>query len=190
MLFRSYEIAIGADCGEDLWTRLMVCGEPFGITPYGTEAMAVLRIEKGHVAGGELDGRVTAADLGLGKLARKAGGFVGAALAQRSALVEPHRPALVGLVPVDTRQPIRAGSQLIEVHETAHPGAVVAKQGFVSSATPSAFLGHSIALAFLENGSARHGLELIAASPLSGESTRVRVVSPVFVDAENTRLKG
>jgi len=187
---RAYEIAIGADCGEDLWTRLMVCGEPFGITPYGTEAMAVLRIEKGHVAGGELDGRVTAADLGLGKLARKAGGFVGAALAQRSALVEPHRPALVGLVPVDTRQPIRAGSQLIEVHETAHPGAVVAKQGFVSSATPSAFLGHSIALAFLENGSARHGLELIAASPLSGESTRVRVVSPVFVDAENTRLKG
>ncbi|MCY7307730.1 MAG: sarcosine oxidase subunit alpha family protein [Rhodoferax sp.] len=187
---RAYEIAIGADCGEDLWTRLMACGEPFGITSYGTEAMGVLRIEKGHVAGGELDGRVTAADLGLGKLVRKAGGFVGAALAQRSALVESHRPSLVGLVPVDNKQPIRSGSQLIGVHETARPGAVVPKQGFVSSATPSALLGHSIALAFLENGGARLGQELIAASPLSGESTRVRVVSPVFVDAEHTRLKG
>ena len=187
---RAYEIAIGADCGESLWKRLLNCGEPFGITPYGTEAMGVLRIEKGHVAGSELDGRVTAADLGLGKLPRKAGGFVGAALAQRSSLVEPHRPTLVGLVPVDNKQQIRSGSQLIDLHETVRPGAVVAKQGFVSSATPSALLGHCIALAFLENGGARHGQELIAASPLSGESTRVRVVSPVFVDADHTRLKG
>ena len=168
----------------------MADGAAYGITPYGTEAMGVLRIEKGHVAGGELDGRVTAADLGLGKLPRKAGGFVGAALAQRSFLVEPHRATLVGLVPVDSKQQIRAGSQLIDVHETARPGAVIAKQGFVSSATPSALLGHCIALAFLENGAARHGQELIAASPLSGESTRVRVVSPVFVDAHHTRLKG
>ena len=187
---RAYEIAIGADCGESLWTRLLACGEPLGITPYGTEAMGVLRIEKGHVAGGELDGRVTAADLGLGKLVRKTGGFVGAALAQRSSLLDPHRPVLVGLVPLDAKDVIRTGSQLIGAHATARPGEVVPKQGFVSSATPSALLGHAIALAFLEDGAARHGQELVAASPLSGESTRVRVVSPVFVDADNTRLKG
>lgn len=187
---RAYEIAIGSDCGESLWTRLLELGKPFGIAPYGTEAMGVLRIEKGHVAGSELDGRVTAADLGLGKLLRKAGGFIGAVLAQRSALVDLHRLALVGLVPVDTLQSIRTGSQLIGLNVEAIPGEVVAKQGFVSSATPSAFIGHSIALAFLENGVTLYGQELIAVSPLSGESTRVRVVSPIFVDAENIRLKG
>ena len=186
---RAYELAIGADCGESLWMCLLECGDPFGITPYGTEAMGVLRIEKGHVAGGELDGRVTATDLGLGKLVRKSGGFVGAVLAQRSSLVEPHRPVLVGLVPIDTRQAIRAGSQLVGAQEAMRPGTVIPKQGFVSSVTPSAFLGHCIALAFLENGAARHGQDLIAASPLSGESTPVRVVSPVFVDTDNTRLK-
>jgi sarcosine oxidase subunit alpha len=187
---RAYEIAIGAGFGESLWMRLLDCGEPFGITPYGTEAMGVLRIEKGHVAGGELDGRTTAADLGLGKLVRKSGGFVGAALGQRSFLLDAQRPALVGLVPVNPKDVIRGGSQLIGLDATAQPGAVVPKQGFVSSATPSAFLGHAIALAFLENGALRHGQELIAASPLSSESTRVRVVSSVFVDPDNTRLKG
>ena len=187
---RAYEIAIGADCGESLWTHLLECGEASGITPYGTEAMGVLRIEKGHVAGGELDGRVTAADLGLGKLVRKSGGFVGAALAQRSALVDPNRPVLVGVVPVDPQALIRAGSQLIGTDVTVRAGEAVPKQGFVSSATPSALLGHSIGLAFLDNGAARHGEELVAASPLSGESTRVRVVPPVFVDPESARLKG
>lgn len=187
---RAYEIAVGADCGEALWTRILECGAPFGITPYGTEAMGVLRIEKGHVAGNELDGRMTAADLGLGKLVRKGGGFVGAALAQRSGLVEPQRPALVGLAPVDGKTPIRAGSQLVASEQEARAGGVVAKQGFVSSATPSEFLGHPIALGFLENGAARHGEELVAASPISGDFVRVRVVPPVFVDPDHARLKG
>jgi sarcosine oxidase subunit alpha len=187
---RAYEIAVGADCGEALWTRILECGVPFGITPYGTEAMGVLRIEKGHVAGNELDGRMTAADLGLGRLVRKGGGFVGAALAQRSGLVEPQRPALVGLVPVDGKTPIRAGSQLVASEREARAGGVVVKQGFVSSATPSEFLGHPIALGFLENGAARQGEELVAASPISGDFVRVRVVPPVFVDPDHARLKG
>jgi sarcosine oxidase subunit alpha len=187
---RAYEIAIGAGFGESLWMRLLECGEPLGITPYGIEAMGVLRIEKGHVAGGELDGRTTAADLGLGKLVRKSGGFVGAALGQRSFLLDAQRPTLVGLVPINPNEAIRCGSQLIGSDVTVPAGAVVPKQGFVSSATPSAFLGHAIALAFLENGALRHGQELIAASPISNESTRVRVVSPVFLDPDNSRLKG
>ena len=186
---RAYEIAIGADCGEALWTRILESGAPFNITPYGTEAMGVLRIEKGHVAGGELDGRMTAADLGLGKLVRKGGGFVGAALAQRSGLRDPQRPVLVGLVPVDRRTPIRAGSQLVASEPEARAGGVVRKQGFVSSATPSVFLGHPVALAFLQNGANRQGEELVAASPISGEFVRVCVVPPLFVDPDNTRLK-
>ena len=186
----AYELAIGADYGEDLWIRILECGQPFGITVYGTEAMGVLRIEKGHVAGNELDGRTTPADLGLGKLVRKNGGFVGAALAKRTGLTDTQRASLVGLIPVDGVSKIRAGSQIVATEIEARASGVVAKQGFVSSSTPSEFLGHPIALAFLDNGAKRIGQEVIAASPLSNEFVRVRVVSPVFVDPENQRLKG
>ena len=186
----AYELAIGADYGEDLWVRILDCGRTFGITVYGTEAMGVLRIEKGHVAGNELDGRTTPADLGLGKLVRKNGGFVGAALAKRSGLTDTRRASLVGLIPVDGVATIRAGSQLVATELEARAPGVVAKQGFVSSSTPSEFLGHSIALAFLDNGANRLGQEMIAASPLSNEFVRVRVVSPVFVDPDHQRLKG
>jgi sarcosine oxidase subunit alpha len=186
----AYELAIGADYGEDLWARIFDCGQTFGITVYGTEAMGVLRIEKGHVAGNELDGRTTPADLGLGKLVRKNGGFIGAALAKRSGLTDTRRASLVGLIPVDGVSKIRAGSQLVATEIEARAPGVVAKQGFVSSSTPSEFLGHSIALAFLDSGASRLGQEVIAASPLSNEYVRVRVVSPVFVDPDNQRLKG
>lgn len=187
---RAYEISVGADFGLALWERILACGKAFDLTTYGTEAMGVLRIEKGHVAGGELDGRTTAADLGLGRLVRKGGGFVGAVLAQREALVDPLRPALVGLEPVDGKSTIRAGSQLVATEVEARSGGVVAKQGFVSASTPSPLLGHPIALAFLENGPARHGQEVIAASPVSNEYVRVRVVPPVFVDPDNSKMKG
>ena len=187
---RAYEISVGADCGPALWERILSCGKAFDLTPYGTEAMGVLRIEKGHVAGGELDGRTTAADLGLGRLVRKGGGFVGAVLSQREALLNPLRPVLVGLEPVDGKSPIRAGSQLVATELEARAGGVVAKQGFVSSATPSPLLGHPIALAFLENGTVRHGQEVVAASPISNEYVRVRVVSPVFHDPDNSKMKG
>ena len=186
----AYELAIGADYGEDLWARILELGQTFGITVYGTEAMGVLRTEKGHVAGNELDGRTTPADLGLGKLVRKNGGFIGAALAKRSGLLDTRRASLVGLIPVDGTSNIRAGSQLVATEIEARAAGVVAKQGFVSSSTPSEFLGHPIALAFLDNGASRIGQEVIAASPLSNEFVRVRVVSPVFVDPDNQRLKG
>lgn len=186
----AYEIAIGADCGPDLWERILSCGEPMGITPYGTEAMGVLRIEKGHVAGNELDGRTTPEDLGLGKLARKGGGYIGAVLLQRPALIDPYRPGLVGFVPVDGVSIIRAGSHLVSTEAEARATGVISKQGFISSSTPSEFLGHPIALGFVNGGPARIGQEIIAASPLSKEFVRVRIVSPVFVDPEHLRMKG
>jgi heterotetrameric sarcosine oxidase alpha subunit len=184
---RAYEIAIGADCGEALWTRLLECGERFGITPYGTEAMAVLRIEKGHLAAGELDGRMTAADLGLARLMRKDGRYLGAALAGRTALTDPAREVLVGLVPVDRSAVIRTGSILLARDAMSRSGMPCDKQGFVSSATYSPLLGHAIALGFLRGGAARHGEELVVASPISGNRVPVRVMPPVFVDPDNSR---
>jgi sarcosine oxidase subunit alpha len=183
-----YELSVDADCGVDLWTRLLACGQLYGIAPYGTETMGVLRVEKGHVAGNEIDGRVTAQDLGLGRLLRKNGGYIGAALAARPALRDSGRPVLVGLLSVDGKTPIRVGSQLLAGKQEARVDAPAAKQGFVSSSALSEFLGHPIALGFLQDGAARLGQELIAASPLLRETVRVRVVPSVFVDPENTRL--
>ena len=41
-----------------MWEKMMEIGKEFGIQPYGTEALSTLRIEMGHVAGPELDGRI------------------------------------------------------------------------------------------------------------------------------------
>ena len=79
----------------------MAGGRGYGITPYGIEALGVMRIEKGHPAGGELNGQTTARDLGLGAhdVAKK--DFIGRVMAARPALIEPDRPRLVGLRPVN-----------------------------------------------------------------------------------------
>ena len=75
----------------------MAAGAAFDIVPYGMEALGVLRIEKGHVAGPELDGRTTARDLGLGRMLSTRKAFIGQTLMARPGLADPQRPALVGL---------------------------------------------------------------------------------------------
>ena len=70
----------------------MAAGSNLGVIPYGLEAMSVMRIEKGHVAGGELNGQTTAADLGLGKMVSTKKDFVGRTMAQRPALTDPLEP--------------------------------------------------------------------------------------------------
>ena len=87
----AFEISVPARYGEALARNLMSAGKPFGVTPYGTEALGVMRIEKGHVAGPELNGTTTAADLGLGKMMSTKKDFVGRVMAGREALVAPDR---------------------------------------------------------------------------------------------------
>ena len=64
----AYELAVPAGQGDAAIRAIMTAGDPLGIVPYGTEALGVMRIEKGHAAGNEINGTTTAADLGLGKL--------------------------------------------------------------------------------------------------------------------------
>ncbi|MGA9320313.1 MAG: FAD-dependent oxidoreductase, partial [Xanthobacteraceae bacterium] len=99
----AYEIGVPARYGEALAGALMQAGETFGITPYGTEALSVMRIEKGHVSGNEIDGRTTADDLGLGRLMSVKKDFIGRVMAGRPALIDPRRQKLVGLRPRDPR---------------------------------------------------------------------------------------
>ena len=101
----AFEISVPARYGEALVRNLMSAGKPFGVTPYGTEALGVMRVEKGHVAGPELNGTTTAADLGLGKMMSTKKDFIGRVMAGREALVAPDRQVVVGIKPVDRDAP-------------------------------------------------------------------------------------
>ena len=89
----------------DTATRLRAsscrAGAPFGMVPYGTEALGVMRIEKGHVSANELDGRTTARDLGLGRMMSTKKDYIGRVLAGRPALLEPDRMSVVGFKPTN-----------------------------------------------------------------------------------------
>ncbi|MEO3434100.1 sarcosine oxidase subunit alpha family protein [Inquilinus sp. CAU 1745] len=184
----AYEVNVPFGHGEAAWRRFMEAGKTFGITPYGTEALGTLRIEKGHVAGPELDGRTTPDDLGLGRMvSRTKDDFVGRHMLDRPALAAPDRKQLVGLVPADGRSRIRPGAQIVARADAAPP---VRMQGHVTSTCFSPAMGQPIALALLERGRERHGERLVAAFPLKGEAVEVIVRSPVFVDPEGVRLHG
>ncbi|MEO8133400.1 MAG: sarcosine oxidase subunit alpha family protein [Betaproteobacteria bacterium] len=181
----AYEIASPADHADRVWEHLLQTGAGDGIAPYGIEAVTALRIEKGHIAGAELDGRTTPGDLGLGRFVSRRKDFVGRHMLQRPGLTDPGRKGLVGLEPVDGMTPVPAGAQLIADTDSAPP---LPMQGHVTSATFSPTLGRPIALALLSGGVARAGEVLVAASPLIGLAVRVRVVLPAFYDPEGVRL--
>jgi glycine cleavage system aminomethyltransferase T len=171
--------------GRAMWEAVIAAGKPFGIMPYGTEAMSTLRIEKGHVVvGPEADGRTTADDLGLGKLVSPAKSCIGKPLLARPALTAPERWQLVGLTAIDGTIP--RGGKLIADPELAAP---VPMQGHVSSWCWSPNLGASIGLALLERGRARHWETLWAVSPLADARVKVRVGPPCFIDPEGERLR-
>ena len=174
-----------ADQGAAVWEALLAAGAPDGITAYGTEAMGVMRIEKGHVAGAELTGNTTAEDLGLGRLVSGKKDCIGRRSLTRPALAETSRLRLVGLVPVDGTQRIRSGAQLVADPAAAAP---VKMLGYVTSTAFSPSLGHSIALALLSGGPERKGTILHAAFPLRNETVAVRVTDPVFLDPKGERL--
>ncbi len=182
----AYELAVPAHYGAALAARLMHAGAPHGITPYGTEALGVLRIEKGHAAGAELDGRTTAHDLGLAKLLSTRKDFVGRALASRPALTDPARPTLVGLKPVEPTARLRAGAHLLP-----RGAALTAAndQGHVSSTCFSPSLNQWIGLGLLQHGPARHGEIIRVYDPIRGGDLLAEVVPPVFVDPEGSRLR-
>ena len=183
----AYEIAVPARYGDDLMRRLMSAGATLGVVPYGSEALGIMRIEKGHAAGAELNGTTTASDLGLGGLVSTKKDCIGRVLSGRPALVEPDRPVLVGIKPVDPSERLRGGAHIVRA------GAAVTAandEGYVTSTAYSPTLGHWIGLALLKKGRDRHGEKVVAASPIHGESVTVEVVPPVFVDPQGARLRG
>ncbi len=185
---RAYEINVPADYGSPVWQAIMTAGRDLGITAYGTEAMGIMRIEKGHVAGPELDGNTTAEDLGLGRLVSgKKADFIGRRALSRPGLVDPERHRLVGFVPVDGKTRLRAGAQIVVDSRIPPPVPMV---GRITSACDSPTMGHPIGLGLLAGGMARKGEILHALFPLANQWTDVRVTDPVFYDPAGERLHG
>lgn len=182
-----FEIAVPANFGEKLAQNLLKEGAEWGVTFYGLEALAMMRIEKGHVSGPELNGQTTAGDLGFGRMMSTKKDFIGAVLARRPALTDTNRMGLVGLKPQDPTKILRAGAHILAQGAEAK---TENDQGFVTSATQSVTLGHSVALGFLRGGPSRHGEILRAWDGLRGEDILVEICSPHFYDPKGERQNG
>lgn len=183
----AYEIAVPTRYGDALLREMLAKGAEFDPIVYGTEALGVMRIEKGHVAGGELNGQSTALNMGLGKMVSKKKDFIGMVLSQREGLTAATGYRLVGVRPVDPQARLVAGSHFLE------KGAAAVMEndgGWLTSKVYSPHVGSDIALGYLKDGQARIGQRMRAVNLLSGTDTEVEIVSPHFIDPEGERLRG
>jgi sarcosine oxidase subunit alpha len=180
----SYEVLVDGRRGLELWEAVTTAGTPLGLTPYGTEAMHVLRAEKGFViVGQDTDGTVTPDDLGMGWIVRKDDSdFIGRRSLRRADASREDRKQLVGLLPDEV---IPEGAQLVEEDTGRIPMPMI---GHVTSAYRSPILGRPIALAMVERGHERHGQTVFA--PLPDGTISAEIVPPVFYDPEGTRRDG
>ncbi|RAZ80693.1 sarcosine oxidase subunit alpha [Mesorhizobium atlanticum] len=183
----AFEISVPARYGEAMARNLMLAGKPFGVTPYGTEALGVMRIEKGHVAGPELNGTTTAGDLGLGKMMSTKKDFIGRVMAGREALTVPNRQVVVGIKPTDKARRLRSGAHIIPKGETPGPEN---DQGYVTSVCFSPVLDQWIGLGLVERGRERIGEIVRAHDPLRGEDYDVEFCNSVFYDPDGGRQRG
>src|SRR5205823_2367757 len=162
------------------WEYVLQAAAPLAIQPYGLEALAALRIEKGHVAGLELDHRTTLDDLGLARMAGRDKAYVGRSLRQRPRLQAPDRWSLIGIECLEPDKQLRGGSILFAATDKLEGHG----RGYITSVTWSTELNKSIALGLYQGGLKHEGAEIICAFPLKDEQLRARIVSPHFIDPE------
>jgi len=184
----SYEVHVSPWHALHVWDAVMTAGAPFGITPYGTEAMHVLRAEKGFViVGQDTDGTQTPDDLGMSWIVHTGkGDFIGKRSLVRPDTIRMDRKQLVGLLAEDPAFVLPEGTQLLAEAEIPAPPAHML--GWVTSSYWSEVLGRSIALALVERGRERRGATIHA--ELDGETRAVTVTDPVFFDPEGARRDG
>lgn len=181
----AYEIAVPTRYGDALVRRMMEVGADLGVTPYGLEALNVMRIEKGHVTGAEIDGRMTALNMGLDRMVSRKKDCIGFHNSQREAQLDPNGPRLVGLRSLNG-QGIHAGSHLM--NETGEVSAWV-DQGHVTSVCYSPMLKEYIGLGYVSGGDQRMGEKMRAVNPIKKYETPVEIVSAHFFDPEGGRLR-
>ncbi|MBA8904787.1 sarcosine oxidase subunit alpha family protein [Aminobacter ciceronei] len=182
----AFEVYSGAGHGTHVWEALIEAGKPFGMVPYGLEALGTMRIEKGHVTGAEIDGRTSARDLHLGWMLSKKKPFIGSAMMDREGLAASGRLELVGLIALDNR-PLSGGAHIVEEVDAANPHGSL---GHITAACFSPALGKYIALALVSGGKARHGKRAHISDPLRNRFGPVEIVSHHFFDPEGKRMHG
>ena len=182
----AFEISVPARYGDALIREMMVQGKEFDVIMYGTEALGVMRIEKGHAAGNELNGTTTANALGLGGFVSKKKDCIGKVLSQREGLVDEDTLNMVGFVPVNPKDKLTNGAHFIPMGETATPGT---DHGYMSSVAWSPMLGTYIGLGFLKNGKNRMDETIQAKDFMRNNHVDVKVVSPHFFDPDGERLR-
>lgn len=180
----SYEVATPANFGRGLWDAILTAGSEFGIEAYGTEALHVLRAEKGYIViGDETDGTVTPGDVGLdGLVSKKKADFIGKRSLEQSFLKSAGRKQLVGLLTEDPKDVLPDGAYAVRVVKDKPPMEMI---GQVTSTYYSPTLDRSIAMALIENGRNRMG-ETIS-FPLDDKVVRAKITDPVFYDKEGSR---
>jgi len=181
----SYEVAVPASEGHALWGMLLEAGNEFGVTPYGTEALHIMRAEKGFIMiGDETDGTVIPQDLGLGwAISKKKTDYLGKRAQARGHMADPNRWKLVGLQTLD-------GSVLPDgayaVAEGYNANGQRSTQGRVTSTYYSPTLDRGIAMGLVLHGPDRMG-EVLDFPKVDGEIVKARIVDPVFFDKDGEK---
>ena len=182
----AFEVYCGAGHGTHVWEALIEAGKPFGMAPYGLEALGTMRIEKGHVTGAEIDGRTTGRDLHLDWMLSKKKPFVGSMMMDREGLVAPDRLQLVGILSLDNL-PLNGGAHIVEEVNPDEPRNSI---GHITATCYSPALGRYIGLALVKGGKKRHGERAYISDPLRKRFGPVEIVSHHFFDPEGKRLHG
>ncbi len=181
----SYEIAVPASHGAAFWAACMEAGKALGAMPYGTEALHVMRAEKGFIMiGDETDGTIIPQDLGLDwAISKKKPDYLGKRGQERSFLADPDRWKLVGFETLDGSV-IPDGAYVLAEGLNANGQRNV--QGRVTSTYYSPTLKRGIAMGLLRHGPARMGEE-VAFNTVAGGTVRARVRDTVFYDRDGEK---
>jgi heterotetrameric sarcosine oxidase alpha subunit len=182
----AYEVNVESDNGNFMWEKIIEMGKEFEIQPYGTEALSTLRIEMGHVAGSELDGRTIPYDNSLEGMISKKKDFIGKRSLNRKAFIAQDRQKVVGVVPLDKKTSIPEGSHLVKDEKAKIPNP---KLGYISASCWSVEYDNPFSLAILHDGKNMMGQKLFAVSPLKNKSIPVEIVSSHYVDPKGERVR-
>jgi sarcosine oxidase subunit alpha len=184
----SYEIAVPASQGRAFWDMLLAAGEEFGVMPYGTECLHIMRAEKGFIMiGDETDGTVIPQDLNLGwAISKKKADYLGKRAQERSHMADPNRWKLVGLETLDGSV-IPDGAYIVAPGNNANGQRNT--QGRVTSTYHSPTLKRGIAMALVLNGPDRMG-EVVEATKVGGGTVSAKIVDQVFFDKAGEKQDG
>ncbi len=184
----SYELAVPASYGLELWEKLVEAGRDLGVMPYGTEAMHIMRAEKGFIMiGDETDGTVIPQDLNLGwAISKKKADYLGKRGQERSFLASPDRWKLAGFETLDGSV-IPDGAYIIAPGSNANGQGNT--QGRVTSTYYSPTLKKGIAMGLIKGGMGRAG-DVVEFTKIGGAPVKAKVVDPVFYDKEGANQNG